>query len=95
MASVYILYSSKLNRYYTESCKDLDYRIDEHLNKDYIKSFTAKVDDWELYFYRDNLTYEQARLIESHIKKMRNSTYMENLKKHSEIIEKLILKYSE
>lgn len=71
------------------------YRIDQHINKAFIKSFTAKADDWQLYFYRDYLTYVQARSIETHIKKMRNSLYMENLKKHPEIIEKLILKYRE
>ena len=69
MASVYILFSKKLDRFYTGSCNDLSYRIEQHLNKDFIRSFTAKTDDWELFFYVDNLQYAQARLIEEHIKK--------------------------
>ena len=95
MASVYILYSKKLSRFYTGSCKDLAYRLNQHINKEYIRSFTAKADDWELYFFKDDLSYQHARLIESHIKKMRSSKFKENIKKYPEIIEKLIQKYSE
>jgi putative endonuclease len=74
MASVYILLSKKLNRRdgyrdYTGSCKDLSYRIEQHLNKDFSDSFTAKTDDWELFLFIDDLHYDQARRIEEHIKK--------------------------
>ena len=69
MASVYILYSQKLNRYYTGSCKDLPYRIGQHFNKNFSRSFTSKADDWDLYFYIEELDYKQARSIEAHIKK--------------------------
>jgi putative endonuclease len=94
MASIYILYSKKLNRYYAGSCKDLSYRIDQHLNKEYIKSFTAKTDDWDLFFSDDGLKYEQARLIESHIKRMKSKVFIENLRKYPEIFERLKLKYA-
>jgi len=69
MASVYILFSKKLDRFYTGSCKTLDYRIEQHLNKDFNKSFTARAEDWELFFFIDQLHYDQARMIEEHIKK--------------------------
>lgn len=62
MASVYILFSKNLNKYYVGSCKDLAYRMDQHLNKDYIKSFTAKADDWMVFWHIDNLGYDQARI---------------------------------
>ena len=93
MASVYVLYSNTLNRYYIGSCKDLTYRIDQHINKDFTNAFTAKVQDWTLYFYIDELEYKQARMIEQHIKKMKSSTYVKNLKQYPEIIKKLIEKY--
>jgi putative endonuclease len=93
MASVYVLYSNTLNRYYIGSCKDLSYRIDQHINKDFTNAFTAKVQDWTLYFYIDELEYKQARMIEQHIKKMKSSTYVKNLKQYPEIIKKLIEKY--
>ena len=93
MASVYVLYSNTLNRYYIGSCKDLTYRIDQHINKDFTNAFTAKVQDWTLYFYIDELEYKQARMIEQHIKKMKSSTYVKNLKQYPKIIKKLIEKY--
>ena len=93
MASVYILYSRKLDRHYTGSCKDLSYRIGQHFNKDFSNSFTSKADDWDLYFYIEELDYKQARLIEAHIKKMRSRIYIYNLKHYPEIVEKLIEKY--
>ncbi|MBS1520626.1 MAG: GIY-YIG nuclease family protein [Bacteroidetes bacterium] len=93
MASVYILYSKKLDKFYTGSCKELFYRLNQHLSKEFIDSFTAKADDWELYFSIDRLEYRQARLIEMHIKKMKSKTFIQNLKKYPEIIERLKLKY--
>ena len=94
MASVYILFSKKLNRFYVGSCKDLNYRIQLHANKAFSNSFTAKADDWELFLFVDNLHFVQARLIELHIKKMKSSVYIRNLKKYPEIMKKLIDKYS-
>ena len=94
MASVYILYSEKLNKFYTGSCKDLSYRIGQHLSKVFNKSFTSNAEDWEVHFSIDDLTYEQARLIEMHIKKMKSKTYIQNLKKYPEIADRLKLKYS-
>ncbi|MDP3558116.1 MAG: GIY-YIG nuclease family protein [Bacteroidota bacterium] len=93
MASVYILYSKNLDRFYTGSCKDLSYRIDQHFNKEFSKSFTTKENDWELYFFEDNLEYKTARAIEAHIKKMKSKTYILNLKQYPEMIIKLKEKY--
>ena len=94
MASVYILFSKNLDRFYTGSCNDLDFRLNQHLNKEFAKSFTAKSNDWELFLLIDDLQYEQARLIERHIKKMKSKTYIQNLKKYPELVQKLIAKYS-
>ncbi len=93
MASVYLLHSVKLNRFYIGSCDDLSFRIEQHLNKEFLGGFTAKVDDWKLFYFKDGLTYIQARNIETHLKKMRNKTYYINLKKYPNIMEKLIEKY--
>ena len=93
MASVYILYSQTLDRFYIGSCNDLNYRIEQHFNKEFAKSFTAKADDWVLYFSKDNLGYEQARHIERHIKKMKSRAYLKNLTVYPEIFEKLMQKY--
>jgi putative endonuclease len=94
MASVYILHSKKLNRFYIGSCKDLSYRLNQHLNKEFSGSFTTTAEDWELYFFVDELAYQQARSIETHLKRMKSKTYIENLTKYPEIIERLKVKYS-
>jgi putative endonuclease len=92
MAIVYILYSKKINRYYIGSCLDLDQRIKEHATNRY-KGFTTKAQDWEIFFEITNLEYQQARSIEKHIKSMKSTTYLVNIKKHKEIAQKLVQKY--
>jgi putative endonuclease len=93
MATLYILYSKKLNKYYTGSCNNLQERIKSHLNKTFENAYTLNSDDWLLFFSCDNLEYKQARNIESHIKKMKSKVYIENLVKYPEIIEGLKEKY--
>ena len=93
MATVYILYSCKLDRFYTGSCLNLEIRLEEHMNKEFIDGFTSKANDWELFFSMDNLSYNQARQIELHIKRMKSKKYIYDLKKYKEIVNKLIDKY--
>ncbi|CAN5463475.1 hypothetical protein BH09BAC6_BH09BAC6_06980 [soil metagenome] len=93
MASVYILYSKKRDRFYIGSCKDLSYRINQHMNKEFAKNFTTGAEDWEIYLSIDELSYQQARSIELHLKKMKSKTYIQNLIKYPEIIERLKSKY--
>ncbi|SDF99335.1 putative endonuclease [Pedobacter terrae] len=93
MASVYILFSKKLNRFYIGSCFDLSKRLNGHLQGIYKDSFTSKVTDWELFLHINDLAYQQARQIELHIKKMKSRTYIENLKKYEDIQTKLIMLY--
>ncbi|WP_085767772.1 GIY-YIG nuclease family protein [Nonlabens spongiae] len=45
MASVYIIYSNKLNRFYTGSCLDFEERLRLHNSGYYAKSYTSKTDD--------------------------------------------------
>lgn len=93
MAFVYVLYSKFLDTYYIGSCVDLEERLNEHLSKKYTNSFTAKADDWSLYFSIADLGYQQARNVEGHIKKMKSKKYIENLKLYKDISETLIQKY--
>jgi putative endonuclease len=95
MATVYILYSESLDKYYIGSFKDLTLRLDQHKNKYFDTSFTSRTEDWYLYLALPNLEYEQARKVESHIKRMKSKIYIKNLLKYPEIREKLILKYDD
>ena len=93
MAYVYVLYSEKLKRFYTGSCADIKERMTHHSEKKYINSFTAKADDWVLYYSHGGLSQNQSRQVERHIKRMRSKKYMENLKQYPEIMDKLKKKY--
>ena len=93
MPSVYILYSLTPDKFYVGCTKDLEQRFEYHLLKEFTDSYTAKYSDWELFYEIPELTITTARKIETHIKKMKSRIYLENLKKHPEISEKLILKY--
>ncbi len=95
MASVYILFSSKINKFYVGSCLDLTVRLLDHKNKTYINSFTTVAHDWELVFELKELNMLKARKIEEHIKSMKSKKYIENLKKHPEMSKKLLLKYQD
>ncbi len=90
MATLYILFSEKLYKYYIGSCLNLEERIAEHKRKEYSDSFTSKAEDWALYYWIDGLDYHQARKIENHIKKMKSKQYIENLKNYKEISLKLV-----
>ena len=94
MASVYILYSSKIDRYYVGSCLDLSERLNQHNSKFFSSAFTQKTDDWILYLSIDDLLFQQARNIEMHIKKMKSRKYIQHLKEFPELIDQLKNKFS-
>ena len=93
MAQVYILHSISADRFYIGSCLDINERLIQHNSSFFEKSYTHSFSDWQLYWLLDHLEYEQARLIEQHIKKMKSKIYIQNLKRYPEMSEKLILKY--
>jgi len=42
----------------------------------------------------ENLEYQQSRKIKNPIKRMKSKTFIENLKKYPELIEKLKIRYA-
>ena len=94
MATVYVLYSESINRYYIGSCQNFDQRLKEHKNNKFTDGFTRRASDWEVHYKVDNLEYQQARKIEHHIKGMKSRKYIKNLLAHPEIIDRLKKQYS-
>ena len=94
MAEVYILYSPSIDSYYICSCEDFEKRLSQHLNDEYEIAYTKRAQDWQKYLLIQNLSYYQARQIETHIKKMKSVKYITNLKRYEEMRSKLIEKYS-
>ncbi|MFD2200961.1 GIY-YIG nuclease family protein [Shivajiella indica] len=92
---VYILYSTKLDRFYSGvTTLNVEERFENHIQKRYGKlNFTQKADDWTLFWSLECLTFKQARNIELHIKRMKSKIYIQNLARYPEIGKKLLLKY--
>jgi putative endonuclease len=89
MYLVYIIYSSKLNRYYIGVTNDLEARIRKHNSGAYKGSFTSRGIPWVLKFTIEDLEKEQAFAIEQHIKKMHSRAYLENLQRYPEMVDRL------
>ena len=91
---VCILYSEKLNRFYIGATLDIEERMNFHHSSPAHK-FTGKSDDWELFLKSECDNKKQALLVERHIKRMKSRKYIENLKNHPEILEKLKARYTD
>ncbi|HLN96345.1 MAG TPA: GIY-YIG nuclease family protein [Flavobacterium sp.] len=92
MHTVYILFSEKLNRFYTGATSDFDTRWHYHQHAANHK-FTHKASDWTPFLSIDCATKTQAFAVEKHIKAMKSKTYIQNLKKYPEMVDKLRQKY--
>ena len=93
MNCVYILVSKAIDSYYIGETIDLDERLQQHNVGFYETAFTKQANDWTLFHVINCDNRSQARKIETHIKKMKSKTYIQNLKKFPEITEKLKKKY--
>jgi putative endonuclease len=93
MFYVYIIYSDKLQRFYTGSTDNFTRRFEEHNNGKHADSFTLRGIPWILHHLIKCRTSEQAYKIEKHIKSMRSTVYIKNLKIYPEIIERLKERY--
>ncbi|MBK7406773.1 MAG: GIY-YIG nuclease family protein [Saprospirales bacterium] len=89
MPCVYILYSTKLDRFYIGAADDPFSRLQQHNDAIYPGSFSAKGIPWSLFFYSHCIDWHQALAIERHIKKMKSRTFIHNLKKFPHIILRL------
>ena len=90
--TVYILHSEKLNRFYVGFTTDLAVRMEFHASAE-SRKFTAKADDWKLFLTIACESKQQGLKIESHIKRMKSSKYIENMKRYSDLVEKLKSQY--
>jgi len=90
MTIVYILYSRKISRFYSGiTSLSVVERVHQHLEKHYPNKFTGHADDWEVFLTIECGSLKQARSLERHIKRMKSSIYIRNLKKYPEMVEKI------
>jgi putative endonuclease len=77
MPYTYILFSSKLNKYYIGACIDMDRRLYEH-NTGHSK-FTSQGVPWRLEYKEQYDTLTEAKKREAYIKRMKSRKYIERL----------------
>ena len=87
MFFVYIIYSTKLNRYYIGTTDDINRRLNEHNIGFYEKAFTFKGVPWELKLAYKCSSSVKAYELERFIKKQKSRVFIEKL-----INDNLILK---
>ncbi|PZE18405.1 GIY-YIG nuclease family protein [Putridiphycobacter roseus] len=80
MATVYILHSTNIDKFYIGSCICLIERLKDHKSNTFKTAFTHRANDWVVFLQIDNLHYNQARKIENNIKSMKSKKYINNLK---------------
>jgi putative endonuclease len=88
----YIIQSQSLGKFYVGETSDIEQRLKFHNSG--FSEFTSKAKGWQIYLLISCKNREIARKLENHIKSMKSKTYIQNLLKYPEIIEKLQAKYS-
>ena len=73
----YIIYSKKLDKYYTGSTADVEKRLERH-NAGATKS-TKNGRPWEIVYYEQFETRKEAVNREMHIKKQKSRIYIKDL----------------
>jgi len=90
VASLYILFSSDLNKYYVGITKEfVDARVNKHNTSFYGKHFTSAANDWQTVFEIECESFSEARQMELYIKKMKSRKFIEKLIADEKEIEKL------
>ena len=90
---VYILYSEKLDRFYTGTTDNVQRRLQEHNSTMYPDSFSAKGILWTLFLEISCSSSQQAYDLEGFIKKMKSKVFIKRLKEQPKIIEDLLAKF--
>lgn len=73
--SVYIIYSSKLDKYYVGYSEDVAVRLEEHNSG--ISAFTSKATDWIIKYREEFVSRELAHNRELEIKRKKSRKYVE------------------
>ncbi|MFZ1751478.1 MAG: GIY-YIG nuclease family protein [Saprospiraceae bacterium] len=91
MSFCYILFSKKLDKFYSGATNDsVELRLEKHKTNFFgNEKFTAKADDWEVFLIIPALDFPHATRIEAHIKKMKSKVYIQNLAAYEELRSKL------
>jgi putative endonuclease len=86
----YILYSSKLNRYYTGETPDVAARLLYHNSPELNTNSTKAGIPWEIKLIIPCEDRSQALKVERHIKRMKSKRFIESLIEYPELVHKIV-----
>ena len=91
-ASCYILYSKNLDKFYIGATDQaIERRLEKHNNHSYgSHCFTAATSDWEVFLIIAAVDYPHAIRMERKIKSMKSKVFIQNLKKYTELRQKIL-----
>ncbi len=94
MATVYILHSKKIDKFYIGfTTESIEQRLEKHNKNYYENKWTKQGQPWDVFYILECEHVNQARSIEVHIKKMKSKKYIDSLIQYPEMGQKLLDQY--
>ena len=90
MCFVYVIYSEKLNRFYTGTTDDLDHRIAQHNSAFYTNNFTSKGIPWVLKVRFSFVDSSHAYFAEKFIKRMKSRVFIQKIIEQPELFTEIL-----
>ncbi len=85
----YIIFSKKINRYYSGETCDPKNRLKQHNDGYYDKAFTKVAKDWEIVLIKKYKTRKETLEIEKFVKKMKSKKFIEKIIKNPAILDEI------
>nr|WP_294774038.1 GIY-YIG nuclease family protein [uncultured Flavobacterium sp.] len=92
MHYLYIIYSSKVNKFYVGETDDMELRLLKHNNHSYEGSFTKIAEDWQVVLLFECRSRNQSLLLEKFIKSMKSKIFIQKIIENPEILGDIISK---
>ena len=92
MHYLYIIYSEKLNKYYTGETPDPEHRLKQHNNHYFKINYTKGANDWVLKVNYSTNSKEEAIVLEKFIKRMKSKKFIEKIISEPSILTEILYK---
>ncbi|CAM4305475.1 GIY-YIG nuclease family protein [Gillisia hiemivivida] len=92
MHYLYIIYSEKLNKYYTGESPDPEHRLIQHNSHYFQNNFTKAAEDWIIKLEFKTRTRDEAIFLERFIKKMKSKKFIEKVISEPSVLPEILNK---
>ncbi|HQX03081.1 MAG TPA: GIY-YIG nuclease family protein [Flavobacterium sp.] len=87
---VYILFSKTTSKYYIGETHNVDERVKNHNQHNYLNSYSKIANDWELAFCFECSDRNNALYLEKFIKKMKSRLFIQKIIANPEILSDIL-----